>query len=213
MARLEAPNLSSELIVNTALQQMRDHHLEDISMRPLAEALRVTPRALYRYFPTKEDLLRAAYIQVMGGFELPTTGKWQDRLRRFALDFRNFTRDHSHIGAYLFSPHQPTHAEFRLLEFIVTTVRDAGVADHEIWVTSRNTLLNVYSMLRDERNTGAPEPDYAELLAFMEERPGHYPAITELAQQRVMASATRYHNQIELLIGGIQARAASQACA
>ena len=48
--------LSREAIVDVALAQIEAHGVEGLSMRTLAAELGVTPNALYRYFPSKDEL-------------------------------------------------------------------------------------------------------------------------------------------------------------
>lgn len=50
-------------LVNAALSAIERRGVDDLSLRALARTLRVSPRAPYRHFATKEDLLAAVAVE------------------------------------------------------------------------------------------------------------------------------------------------------
>ena len=80
------------------------------SMRALAEALGVAPMTIYGYVPTKAQLLEEVVGSVIDGIGLPDAEapRWQDELRRYALEAWDAQVPHPWIAAFL--------AEQRLIE-------------------------------------------------------------------------------------------------
>jgi AcrR family transcriptional regulator len=75
--------LSEQAIVDAALDHLTSRHpLMDISMAQVARDLSVSATALYRYFPTRDLLLRALSDRVFSEFVYPALGlPWADQLR------------------------------------------------------------------------------------------------------------------------------------
>jgi len=82
-ARGRPPILSEEGIIEAALSHLTQRHpLMDLSMAQVARDLSVSATALYRYFPTRDQLLRALSDRVFAQFDYPDTGlPWVEQLR------------------------------------------------------------------------------------------------------------------------------------
>ena len=79
------PALTREAIVARALEIGSDEGLEAVSLRRLAQELRVTPMALYRHVRDKQDLINAMTEAVLEGID-PAVGfrpgmTWTERMR------------------------------------------------------------------------------------------------------------------------------------
>lgn len=215
MRRTKSPNLTSEHILQVALELMKRDGLEDLQIRTLAEALDVTPRALYRYYPTKEDLMRAAFVHVLAGLPLPESGPWQERLRQVAQDYRRLAQEHKHMTAYLLAPHEPNYAESRMLEFLLKVAQDAGVPRHLLFVTALNIFGNLNTGLRHGRDAEAAElgeagkeAGYAAFRAFLQGREAEYPVFMSLLEDRQLDVDSHFENQLDLIVGGLERLAA-----
>ncbi len=93
--------LSLERIVRAALGYIDDNGLPGLTMRRLGEQLGVEAMALYRYVPSKEDLLDAVVESLVAGvradevvLDAPQDG-WQDFLQRLAHGIRRMALAHS----------------------------------------------------------------------------------------------------------------------
>lgn len=93
--------LSRELVVTTGLAYVDEHGLEGLSMRRLGAVLGVEAMSLYRYVPSKEDLLDAivdAMVDEMrtdgDTFRGPSHG-WQEFLQRLAHGVRRVALAHT----------------------------------------------------------------------------------------------------------------------
>lgn len=92
--------LSRERIVEAALQFIAEHGLPGLTMRRLGERLGVEAMALYRYVPSKEDLLDAVVDELVASvraedivLDVPHDG-WQDFLQRLAHGVRRTALQH-----------------------------------------------------------------------------------------------------------------------
>jgi len=77
------PILSEFAIVEAALSHLTQRHpLMDLSMAQIARDLSVSATALYRYFPTRDQLLRALSDRIFAEFAYPDTSlPWVEQLR------------------------------------------------------------------------------------------------------------------------------------
>jgi AcrR family transcriptional regulator len=84
------PKISRQLILDAA----RDQRTADVTMRSLAESLGVTTAALYRYFPSREQLVSDLAREVTAVMPLPEVTDWREWLRAIAIGFRTLLADH-----------------------------------------------------------------------------------------------------------------------
>lgn len=92
--------LSRERIIDAALEFIDENGLPGLTMRRLGERLGVEAMALYRYLPSKEDLLDAVVDHLVMGvradelvLDAPQDG-WQDFLQRLAHGVRRMALAH-----------------------------------------------------------------------------------------------------------------------
>ncbi len=57
-----------QIIIETAVQMFAERPFSQITMRKIAEAVGITPAAIYSYFPDKNELYAEAYIAVGDNF-------------------------------------------------------------------------------------------------------------------------------------------------
>src|SRR5215217_8479916 len=76
------PRFTREALARRALAIMDAHGTEALTMRRLAEELGMGTMALYRYFPSKDDLMDAAVEVAAPEIELPEPGAapWREQL-------------------------------------------------------------------------------------------------------------------------------------
>jgi TetR/AcrR family tetracycline transcriptional repressor len=85
--------LSRERILAGALELVDQDGLEALTMRRLADALKVDPMSLYNHVESKDDLLDGLTETLWSEVRLPdrTTG-WKPTLREFATSVRGLAR-------------------------------------------------------------------------------------------------------------------------
>ncbi len=81
------PQLSRDLIVETALRLLDADGLDGVSMRRVAEELGTGPASLYAHVANKEELLDLVLDRVAGEIEIPRPdpARWQEQLRELGL--------------------------------------------------------------------------------------------------------------------------------
>jgi TetR/AcrR family tetracycline transcriptional repressor len=117
-------SISQTDIVDAAFEILEQKGFAAVSIRGVAAALRLTPTAMYTYFPSKNALLRAMVEQVLAGLDLAAATNaatpWRERVRSLAADFRSRLAEHA--GAMLLvtsGPFDGPHA-LRLTETLIS---------------------------------------------------------------------------------------------
>ena len=123
--------LSEELIVHTTMRLIEQHGGEALSMRRLGAALGSDATAIYRYFPSKDELLLAVADELIGrSLELfRPTGEWLADLRQLAMLVyrRNLTYPRTAVLAASRVTGRPN--EIQVIETMLGVLRDAGFDD------------------------------------------------------------------------------------
>ncbi|NII41659.1 AcrR family transcriptional regulator [Curtobacterium flaccumfaciens] len=96
--RPNAPRLSRDLVVQTALDQIDRSGMQGLSMRSLAQELGVEAMSLYRYVHGKEDLLEGIVASLMSDLtahlQEAEGDHWQQFLQTVAHAVRKIATDH-----------------------------------------------------------------------------------------------------------------------
>jgi len=91
--------LSRSRILAAALELVDQDGLEALTMRRLADQLKVDPMSIYNYVEGKEALLDGVAEALWEKVELPSeSADWKEALRSFALHLRSLA--HAHPQAY-----------------------------------------------------------------------------------------------------------------
>jgi TetR/AcrR family tetracycline transcriptional repressor len=94
--------LSREKIVDAGLDLMDREGTDAVTMRVLANKLRVTPMALYNHFDNKRDLLRGIAEHVIGQAEFNGGhANWRDQLRHCFRTLREICLRHPGLPGLL----------------------------------------------------------------------------------------------------------------
>ena len=98
-----APSLRPADVVAEALRLLDLHGEPGFSMRALGEALGVSPMTIYTYVTTKSHLVELVIDSVIETIvpPEPDAPRWQDELRRYALEAWDAQVPHPWIPAYL----------------------------------------------------------------------------------------------------------------
>ncbi|MDT0443951.1 TetR/AcrR family transcriptional regulator [Streptomyces johnsoniae] len=90
--------LTRESVGRAALDFLGDHRPAELTMRSLAAALGVSPRALYNYVEDRRDLITVAAEIFEADWRLPpldpAPGRWPESLRAMCRDLRAHYRRH-----------------------------------------------------------------------------------------------------------------------
>jgi TetR/AcrR family tetracycline transcriptional repressor len=123
--------LSTERIIRTAVAILDREGLDALSMRHLADRLRVSPMALYNHVRNKEELTERIAEVIMGQFASPRGGEWHERLRSCFVALRTLCLSHRQAIPLIERMGSISPAVFRPMEAAMAALRDAGFSPLE----------------------------------------------------------------------------------
>lgn len=140
-SRLQRGVLTPQLIVEESLRLLDTAGTRGFSLPKLGRVLGADPTAVYRYFPSKDDLLLSIadrlIEEAIQGFEPPEC--WVDTVADLARRIRAVYR--AHPAAASLSSFRTTRrpAEIRAVEWLLSAMREAGFEGHEAALAYRST--------------------------------------------------------------------------
>ncbi|GAA3388034.1 TetR/AcrR family transcriptional regulator C-terminal domain-containing protein [Cryptosporangium minutisporangium] len=165
--------LTRDRIVTTALRIADTHGMAELSMRRVAAELDVATMALYRYVPSKEDLVLLMLDAVFRDMALLPDGEpvgWRAKLEGVARIQWQGYQQHSWMGAALsFSRPQMIPRGMVHTEYAMAALRDTGLSPVELIHSAVGLFNHVRSMAivldeekRDEQETGMSAGEWME---------------------------------------------------
>ncbi|WP_020386275.1 TetR/AcrR family transcriptional regulator [Kribbella catacumbae] len=212
-ARTPRNTLSSELIVQTALDLMEAKGTDAFSLRGLAAELGVGPMALYTYFRNKDDLYDAVRDHLMALVPaVPQELAWPDQVRSVCRGMRALMLQHPCLAQLLGSRPLSGHETARVAEGLLGVLRSAGL-DAETAARTHTTLFTyVLGATSWEIQMAAErrDPDsWRRLRTTMESLSSHqYPTVVELAAElaRTTGGDEQFDYGLDLLLAGLEVR-------
>lgn len=167
-------SLSEETVIDAALDLIRRKGVANLTMRDLADELRVSPMAPYYYVGSKDDLLKSVMNVALSRVEVPSpdSGSWADRLRVLTRARRRALAEYPGLSDSV--PGNGDTEEVRRLEDAsLEILLDAGFTPAQA-VPAFRTLLSwfqghvrIETILRDPHRRRARENwTKAQLLTF-----------------------------------------------
>ncbi|WP_017935333.1 TetR/AcrR family transcriptional regulator [Nocardioides sp. Iso805N] len=131
-----ASALSTDSIVDKALELFESSKSTDISMRRLGEEMGVDPTAFYRHFRDKDDLILAVWDRVMGEqidlLRRQATGlSWREKLKNIAMTAWTHAQRHPVLYSQCFARVTGGRHERELVESLLATLSGAGLDEQE----------------------------------------------------------------------------------
>jgi AcrR family transcriptional regulator len=169
--------LDRPAIVAAAIELGDRAGLSSVTVRGVAERLRVTPMALYRHVGGKEDLLDQVTDELYAEFAVVTrAGDWWQTLARIADAVRSTLLAHPWALPLFSRPAAGPHAATAGLS-VIQALRDAGFSARETnelhEQLTHMVLALVSTELNGHRNHAAFERGLNLLRAGLEERRPH----------------------------------------
>jgi AcrR family transcriptional regulator len=169
----EAGGLNRGRILHAAVEFIDREGLPALTMRRLGKDLGVEAMALYRYVPSREDLLDGVVDTVLDALHrdpevhLHARHGWQNYLQRLAHGFRRIALDHPAVFPLVVSRPpaapwiRPPLRSLRWLESFFSVLRDAGFGDEAAVVAYRayTTFLLGHLLLEVSHRTGGLTED------------------------------------------------------
>ncbi|MGH2973155.1 MAG: TetR/AcrR family transcriptional regulator [Gaiellaceae bacterium] len=119
--------MSRDRVLAAAIGLADEGGLESLSMRKLGQALGVEAMSLYNHVANKDDLLAGMVDLVIGEFELPEDGDWEQAVRRCAVSAHDALLRHRWAAPLVMEPGRGIQtARLRYMEWILGRLRGAG---------------------------------------------------------------------------------------
>src|SRR5215218_7863511 len=125
-----APRYTREELAQRALEIMDAHGTEGLTMRGLATELGMGTMALYRYFPSKRDLMDAAIEIAAPEIDLPKpgAGPWKDQLAGLARGLFRAAMRHPSLARERFERPLQSLGAMRVTDRAIALLLDAGLS-------------------------------------------------------------------------------------
>jgi TetR/AcrR family transcriptional regulator, tetracycline repressor protein len=131
-SRRKLRDLTREKVVDAALALINKRGADAVTMRGLADALGVTPMALYNHFSSKRDLLSAIAQSVIGGAEFDgRQANWRDQVRHCFEALRQLCIQHPGLPRLLEYEGAAPASVFAPMEVTLRALHTAGLDDVE----------------------------------------------------------------------------------
>ncbi|NNH71750.1 TetR/AcrR family transcriptional regulator [Nocardia uniformis] len=181
---------STEEILDTAADLLRNGDAESFSVRKLAGALGTDSSSLYRHFRTKTELLRAVadriLLAAMAGYR--PEGDWKQRITSLALRLRAAFGEQPQLAA-VWGRYASGGAGSRLvLEEVLQALRASGLPDAEIPVRYHRIAILLCALIAADAGISTITPEEynqgMELfrVAVLGADPAQFPAVAHFAR-------------------------------
>lgn len=129
-SRRKPRDLTRDKVVDAALALIDKTGADAVTMRGVADAVGVTPMALYNYFSSKRDLLSAIAESVIGAAEFDGGQvDWRDQVRHCFDVLRNLCLQHPGLPRLLESEGAAPASVFAPMEVTLRALHEAGLND------------------------------------------------------------------------------------
>ena len=214
--------LSADRIVDVAIEQMREHGYDAVTMRSIAKALGTGPASLYAHVASRAELDQLVIGRVASQWHIPDPdpARWDDQLRQAMRDLLTLFEEHPGVARCSMGMIPTTAGTLLPTERLLALMRAGGVPEqHAAWFVDVGSLFVGAVAVEDDiwkqRNAGHDAPDRTEeevvahvrqLFASLPEE--HFPTIRSMAVALTTGSgAERFDFGVELLVGGLKALA------
>lgn len=123
------PQLTRELIVETALRLLDADGLDGVSMRRVADELGTGPASLYAHVANKEELLDLLHDRVLADIDLPEPdpARWREQLRDVGLRLYRAYSEHGDIAVVSLANVPTGPNALRVSEWMLAVALAGGV--------------------------------------------------------------------------------------
>jgi AcrR family transcriptional regulator len=182
---------STDEILDTATELLRDGDAESFSVRKLAATLGTDSSSLYRHFRNKTELLRAVADRVllaaMDGYQRPE-GDWKERVTALALRLRAAFGEQLQLAAVWGRYGSGGTGSRLLMEELLQALRVSGMPDEEIPARYHRIVILLAALITAEAGMGTMTPKEYEQgmeqfrVAVLGADPEQFPALAHFAR-------------------------------
>jgi AcrR family transcriptional regulator len=217
--RVAEDRLSVDRIVEVAIEQMREHGYDAVTMRSIAKALGTGPASLYAHVANRAELDQLVIGRVASQWHIPDPepGRWDEQLRQAMRDKLALYRDHPGVARCSMGMVPTTVGTLLPVERLLSLMRAGGVPDqHAAWFVDVGALyVGAVAMEEDiwrQRTLdGGDVPTEEEVTAQVGELfaalpAEHFPTLRALAGPLTSGTPDdRFDFGVSLLVAGMKA--------
>ena len=210
-ARPRTP-LSRDLVILEAVALADQGGIGTLTMRRLADHLRVEPMSLYHHVANKDEILDGMVDVVFQEIELPAPDAgWRAAMRDRATSARGVLRRHPWAVGRMESRSHPGPATLRHHDAVIGCLRRAGLsvalAAHAF--SAIDSYLYGFAMQELTLPFHTPEETAAMALTFLDQFPAaQFPHLAELTTEHVLVPGYDYGDEFEygldLILDGLE---------
>jgi AcrR family transcriptional regulator len=214
-----AERLSADRIVEVAIEQMREHGYDAVTMRSIARGLGTGPASLYAHVANRAELDQLVVGRVCSQWQIPDPDpeRWGDQLRTAMVDLLDLYRANPGVARCTLGMIPLEAGLMVVTERLVALLRAGGVDDqHAAWFIDVSSLYvasvaveeDIWRMRaggHDPRTSG--DDVIGNVRRVLERLPAeHFPLLSSLATTMTAGSGDeRFRFGVDLLVGGLEA--------
>ena len=203
--------LNKERVVRAAMLVADEGGVTALTMRNLAERLRVEAMSLYHHVANKDEILDGMVDVVFGEIELPFGGDWKNAIRERAISARGALARHPWAIGLLESRRNPGPATLRHHDAVIGCLRRAGFSIAMAAHAYAALDSYVYGFALQESSLPFRTAEELEEISdsILGRMPaGVYPHLTEMTVEHVLQPGYSYSNEFEfgldLMLDGLE---------
>ncbi|RKG62450.1 TetR family transcriptional regulator [Corallococcus sp. AB011P] len=211
--RRRRPQLSRDTVVQTAVALVREQGLRQLSMRTLAERLRVTPMAIYKHVANRDALVLLCAETILQTLVLPS--EQQDPvawLRLLAGRLRTLGLAHPGLMEFLLEQGPVVHTALVILDRTVSGLHAAGIPWKEAGALHNTFFSWLAGAIRRQEpwDVGPPgtPPPFERFFAAAQALPARdYPGLAHsVPHMRATDVEREFEQSLGFMLEGIQRR-------
>lgn len=150
--------LDRAAVVDAGVDLVQETGLEALSVRAVASDLGVTPMALYRHIEDAATLHAAVIEQLLGDLpRVPTSGRWDERCRAWAVELREATSRSPGLARYLLTHWTELTPAIVMVNSLATMLHADGPRDMDVVAGSNAVFTYVLARVQGEEAIGQVE--------------------------------------------------------
>lgn len=123
------PKLTSQRVIEAAIELADDVGVESLTIRKLAERLGVGAMTIYHHVPSKEEIIDGMVEFVFSQIEMPQPGQdWKTAMRRRCVSAREVLKRHPWAAPLMESRTSPGPANMSHHDAVIACLRDGGLS-------------------------------------------------------------------------------------
>lgn len=208
--------LDPQRIVSAAFAIADISGLDALTMRRLADALSVTPMALYKHVANRQELVDLMVDALVAEIPSPNpTGEWALQLRAQIVGARDSMRQHPWAQSAIESRTVASPLVLGYMDSLMAIMFDGGLSADLVHHAMHALSTRMWGFTRDVMPTPTAPADPEEREAAIEEFARHYPAIFRMATTAPHAGEAcdddlEFAFALDLLIDGFERLHASR---